>query len=161
MIDEDNNKYFLLAQKSKDETKLTDKFDICKYDSIHNNFDRLENPDEYCYINSLFDKRVQQKKLELSLIHKIDFDNLIKLEVSIVRKYDYKFKYEGKIIHKNIEFYSNTKPQAGDYVYVSMATLGEDMLAYGHIKNIEEVNHQNILIIERKDKRIYLRRYYG
>ena len=35
-----------------------------------------------------------------------DFDNLIKLEVISVKKYDYKFKYNNKVIQKNIEFYS-------------------------------------------------------
>lgn len=161
MIEENDNKYFLLAQTSKDETKISDDFEICKYDSINNNFDRLENPDEYYYIDSLFDKRVEQKKLELSIISKIDFDELIKLQVTSVRKYDYKFKYNGQIIHKNIEFYSKTKPKAGDTIYVSLSILEDDMLSFGHIKNIEEVNHQNVLVIERGNKRIYLRRYYG
>ena len=74
----------------------------------------------------------------LAIINKVDFDELIKLEVISVRKYDYKFKYNNKIIHKNIEFYSNTKPKVGDYIYVSLETIGDDMLSYGHIKNINE-----------------------
>ena len=45
--------------------------------------------------------------------------------------------------------------------YISIETIGDDMLSYGHIKNINEINHNNILVIERQDKRVYLKRYYG
>ena len=54
MIEMDNNKYFLLAQASIEEKKLSDKFDICRYDNIHNNFDYIENVDEYNKVNKIF-----------------------------------------------------------------------------------------------------------
>lgn len=161
MIEEFDNKYFLLTQTSKDETKISDELEICRYDNINNNFDKIENPEEYLHIKEIFDKRIANKKIELNIINKIDFDELIKLQVMSARKYDYKFKYNNKIIHKNIEFYSKTKPKVGDYVYLSLETLGEDMLAYGHITNINEIGHNNVLVIEREDKKIYLKRYYG
>lgn len=161
MIQENNNKYFLLTQTSKDETQIANEFEICKYDHIHNNFDKIENSDEYEQVKTIFDKRLEHKNMELSIINRIDFDELIKLQVISVRKYDYKFKYDNTIIHKNIEFYSKTKPKVGDYIYISLETLGEDMLSYGHIKQLNEVNHQNVLVIERNSQRIYLRRYYG
>jgi hypothetical protein len=160
-IEYNSYKYFLLTQVSKDETKVSSEFDICRYDHINNNLDQLTNEDEYTIIKNIFDERTSREKVELSIIHRIDFDELLKLEVVGVRKYDYKFKYHGQIIHKNIEFYSNTKPKIGDSIYISYKTLEDDMLSFGHIKNISEVNHNNVLVIERNNQRIYLRRYYG
>ena len=161
MVDLNNNKYFLLTQTSKDETKIAKEIEICKYDAINNNFDKIEDQEEYNNIKVIFDQRMENKKVENNIIARIDFDELIKLEVLSVRKYDYKFRYNDIIIHKNIEFYSKTKPKAGDHVYVSLYLLEDDVLSFGHIKNIKEVNHQNVLVIEREGSRIYLRRYYG
>ena len=160
-IEYNSFKYFLLTQVSKDETKIAAGFEICRYDHIHNNLDQITNEEEYAIIKNIFDERTSKEQMEINIIHRIDFDELIKLEVLNVRKYDYKFKYDGKIIHKNIEFYSKTKPKIGDILYVSYKTLEDDMLSYGHIKNIQEVNHNNILVIERNNQKIYLRRYYG
>ena len=42
MLEEHGNKYFLLTQTSKDETKLSDEFEICRYDPINNNFDKIK-----------------------------------------------------------------------------------------------------------------------
>ena len=161
MLNIHNNKYFLLAQTSKDETKISDKFDICKYDNVHNNFDYIENVDEYTQVKTLFDQRIEKHRIELSIINKIDFDNLIKLEVLSVKKYDYKIKYNNKSIQKNMEFYSKTKPTKGDYIYMSLSTLNDYMLSYGHIHSLENINHTNILVIEKGDQKIYLQRYYG
>ena len=85
-VEYNSNKYFLLAQTSSDEKKISDKFDICRYDKKHNNFDYIEDIDEYTYIKSLFDKRIEKQKLEIEIINKIDFDNLVKLEVVSVSK---------------------------------------------------------------------------
>lgn len=153
--------YFLLTLISKDETNISDQFEICKYDKIHNNFDKIEYDDEYNFIKQKFDERLEQEKIQISIINKIDFDELLKLEVISVNKYDYKLKYEDKIYTKNIEFYSKTKPEKKDYIYISKKTLEEDMLTYGHIKNIDDLNHNNALVIEKGDKRVYLIRYYG
>lgn len=161
MIELNNNKYFLLAQTSSDETKLSDKFDICKYDNIHNNFDYIENIDEYNSVKELFDKRVDKHRIEIEIISRIDLDNLIKLEVINVKKYDYKLKYENKTIYKNIEFYSKTKPNKGDFIYIAPQTLNDDMLSYGHIKSIDQIGHMNVLVIEKGEQKVYLQRYYG
>ena len=161
MIDINKTKYFLLTQTSKDETKISKDIEICRYDEINNNFDKIDNQEEYNHVKSIFDQRIEKKKIETNIIARIDFDELIKLEVLSVRKYDYKFRYNDTIIHKNIEFYSNTKPKVGDHIYVSLYLLEDDVLSFGHIKNIKEVNHQNVLVIEREGSRIYLRRYYG
>ena len=93
MLEEHGNKYFLLTQTSKDETKLSDEFEICRYDPVNNNFDKIENEQEYFHIKEIFDRRIENKRIELAIINKVDFDELIKLEVTSVRKYDYKFKY--------------------------------------------------------------------
>ena len=37
----------------------------------------------------------------------------------------------------------------------------DDMLSFGHIKSIPEVNHNNVFVIQRNNQNIYLRRYYG
>jgi hypothetical protein len=161
MIEMNSNKYFLLSQTSKDETKISDKFDICRYDNDNNNFDYIENVDEYTQIKNLFDQRIEKHRIEFEIISKIDFDNLIKLEVLNVRKYEYKLKYNNKVIQKNIEFYSKTKPIKGDYIYMSISTLNEDMLSYGHIHSLDNISHTNILVIEKGNQKIYLQRYYG
>ena len=161
MIEMDNNKYFLLAQASIEEKKLSDKFDICRYDNIHNNFDYIENVDEYNKVNKIFEKRIEQHRIEFEIISKIDLDNLIELEVLSVNKYDYKLKYNNKIIHKNIEFYSKTKPSKGDFIYLAIPTLNDDMLSYGHIENIDDIGHLNCLVIKKGEQRVYLQRYYG
>lgn len=153
--------YFLLTLTSKDETKISDQFEICKYDKIHNNFDKIEYEDEYEFIKKKFDERLEKEKIEISIVNRIDFDELLKLEVLSVKKYDYKLKHEEKTYTKNIEFYSKTKPQKGDYIYISRNTLEEDMLTYGHIHNIDALNHNNVLVIEKNEKRVYLLRYYG
>lgn len=153
--------YFLLTLTSKDEMKLSDQFEICKYDKIHNNFDKIEYEDEYDFVKQKFDERLELERLEISIINKIDFDELLKLEVISAQKYDYKLKHENKVYLKNIEFYSKTKPQPGDYIYISRTTLEEDMLTYGHIHNIDDLNHNNVLVIEKNEKRVYLLRYYG
>ena len=160
-IEYNSFKYFLLTQVSKDETQIANELEMCRYDQVHNNLDQITNEEEYAIIKKIFDDRTSKEKLEINIIHRIDFDELIKLEVLSVRKYDYKFKYDGKIIHKNIEFYSKTKPKVGDAIYISYKFLEDDMLSFGHIKNIAEVNHNNVLVIERANQRIYLRRYYG
>lgn len=160
-IEYNKETYFLITRTSTDETKISEQFEICKYDRINNNFDKIEYEDEYEYIKQLFDKRLEQEKLELSIISKIDFDELLKIEVIGVKKYDYKLKYEDKTITKNIEFYSKTKPQVGDFIYLSRVTLEDDVLTYGHIHNINELNHNNIIVIEKAEKRAYLVRYYG
>lgn len=161
MIEIENNKYFLLSQTSSDEKQLSDKFDICRYDNKHNNFDYIENVDEYNYVRSIFDKRIENHRIEFEIISKIDLDNLIELEVLNVSKYDYKLKYENKILHKNIEFYSKTKPSKGDKILIALPTLNEDMLTYGHITSIEELGHLNCMVIKKGEQRIYLQRYYG
>ena len=92
-------KYFLLTQVSKDETKISEDIEICRYDNVNNNFDQITDIEEYNLIKAIFDERTSKEKLELNIIHRIDFDELIKLEVLSVKKYDYKFKYNGKIIH--------------------------------------------------------------
>lgn len=161
VIEYNSYKYFLLMQVSKDEKKISKEFDICKYDNINNNFDSINIKEEYDIVKEIFDKRLEKKAIELNIIHKVDFDELIKLEVINAKKYDYTFKYNGKIINKNIEFYSKTKPKVKDIIYMSYKILEDDMLAFGHIKNIQEVNHNNVLIIQRDNQKIYLRRYYG
>ena len=160
-IEYNSNKYFLLTQVSKDETMVSEELEICRYDIKNNNFDQITDIEEYTIIKKLFDERISQEKIELNIIQRIDFDELIKLEVISVRKYDYKFRYNDRIIHKNIEFYSKTKPKVGDIVYVSYNILEDDMLSFGHIKSIQEVNHNNVFVIQRNNQNIYLRRYYG
>ena len=49
----------------------------------------------------------------------------------------------------------------GDKIYISSLTLEDNVLSYGHIKNVDAINHNNVLVIQRDDKRIYLQRYYG
>ena len=161
VIEYNKETYFLITQTSQDETKISESFEICKYDKINNNFDKIEYEDEYEFIKQKFNERLEKEKIEMSIISKIDFDELLKLEVIEVKKYDYKLKYENEIYTKNIEFYSNTKPKVGDYIYLSRVTLEDNVLTYGHIHNIEELNHNNILVIEKDEKRAYLVRYYG
>lgn len=161
VIKHNNFQYFLLTQVSNEETTLSTEFDICRYDEINNNFDLIKDENELSEVKTIFTERLEKKKLEVSIREKIDFENLLKLKVISVNNYDYIFEYEDKKIFKNIEFYSNTKPQVNDNIYVSRDILEEDMLSYGHITDIEELSNKIIFIIERNDTNIYLKRYYG
>lgn len=161
IIEYNSNKYFLLTQISNEETALSEEFDICKYDEINNNFDLIKAGKELSEVKTIFVERLKKKKIEVNIHEKIDFNNLLKLKVLNVNNYDYILEYEdGKII-RNIEFYSKSKPQVNDYIYVSKNILDEDVLAYGHITNIEELSNEIIFIIERDNTKIYLKRYYG
>ena len=155
------NQYFLMTQVSEDEQKISDDMEIYEYDREHNNFDLIEDKEEYDHVNVIFKERLKEQKLEMDIIHNIDFDELKKLKVIKVDEYDYQFEYGNKIIKKNIEFYSKTKPMVGDYVYVSESTLADNILSYGHIKSLNSIKHNNVMVIERDEKRIYLQRYYG
>ena len=161
VIEHNNFKYFLLTQLSNEETALSTEFDICRYDEVNNNFDLIKEEKELLEIKEIFTERLEKKKIEVSIKEKIDFENLLKLKVVSVDNYNYIFEYDDRRILRRIQFYSNTKPKVNDNVYVSRDILEEDMLAYGHITNIEELSNKIIFIIERNDTKIYLKRYYG
>ena len=127
----------------------------------NNNFDLIKDEKELLEIKEIFTERLEKKKIEVSIKEKIDFENLLKLKVVSVDNYNYIFEYDDRRIQRRIQFYSNTKPKVNDNVYVSRDILEEDMLAYGHITNIEELSNKIIFIIERNDTKIYLKRYYG
>ena len=161
VIEYDKEQYFLLTQLSEDEENISDELEVYKYDKIHNNFDHIEKQDIYDYVYSVFEERLKKQKLELDIINNIDFDELKSFVVVDINEYDYQLEGEDGVLVKNIEFYNKTVPMIGDKIYISSLTLEDNVLSYGHIKNVDAINHNNVLVIQRDDKRIYLQRYYG
>ena len=151
VLEHGSDQYFYLKPINRD-----DKIEICKYNNISNQLDKVEYEDEYEYIKQIFESRLEQQELESMILNKIDFENLIKLEVLNVRKNSYKLKYNDINLSKTIEFTSKTKAQTGDYIYLSTETLEEDNLIYGHIHNVEELTPNNVIVIEKGSKRVYL-----
>jgi len=155
-----NNKKYLLSTKVK-ENNINDIFEILLYDEENNSLLNLENKEEYDYLYSVFEERLNNKKIELDIISNIDYNNLIKFKVTDIEGFNYKLNYHNKIFIKNIEFYSKSKPTKNDYIYLSEKNIKEDILQFGHIIDLNNIKCDDILIIESENKKIYLQKYYG
>ena len=81
VLEHGSDQYFYLKPINRD-----NKIEICKYNNISNQLDKVEYEDEYEYIKQIFESRLEQQELESMILNKIDFENLIKLEVLNVRK---------------------------------------------------------------------------
>lgn len=155
-----NNKRYLLSSKIN-ENKVNDIFEILLYDEKNNSLLNLENKEEYDYLFSIFEERLNNKKIEIDILSNIDYNNLIKYKVIDIEGFNYKLKYNNKIFIKNIEFYSKSKPNKNDYIYLSEKNIKEDILQFGHIIDLKNIIDDEILIIESENKKIYLQKYYG
>ncbi len=161
MIEYQEHKYVLLSQTSDDETNISDQLDICRYDDIENDIDKIEDEEEYNVVKNMFDERIKKRQLELSILHQFEIENLIELKVENIEDYNYTLKHNEDTYNKNIEFNTNTKPEVGDIIYINQNALNGDMLTYGYINSLSDINDNNILILERDEGKIYFQRYYG
>ena len=161
LLEYQKEKYFLLSELGTDGEALSSDFYIVLYDEKNNNFDKIEDQEMFKYMKKMFDEHLEYKKTEDEILEHINLNNLVEVIIEDINGYDYVLRYEDNILKKNIEFMIKTKIEIGDRLLLSQDTLKEDMLTFGHIKNINLVNDTNILIIKRATKRIYLERYYG
>ena len=159
ILDYNNKKYFLSTKVN--ENNINDIFEVLLYDEKNNSLLNLENKEEYDYLYSIFEERLNNKKIELDIISNIDYNKLIKFKVTDIEGYIYKLNYNNKFFIKNIEFYSKSKPTKNDYIYLSEKNIKEDILQFGHIIDLNNIKDDEILIIESENKKIYLQKYYG
>ena len=151
-----NNKNYILTKRANELSNL----EILIFDEKNSLLINLIDKEEYNIIITMFENKKENKNTYKTLFDNIKFDNLIKLKVIDIDKYNYKLEYKNDILIKNIEFYSENKPDINNYIYISKNVLNENVLSYGKIKYFNNLN-ENILIIEKNDKKIYLERYYG
>lgn len=151
-----NNKNYILTKRANELSNL----EILIFDEKNSLLINLIDKEEYNIIITMFENKKDNKNTYKTLFDNIKFDNLIKLKVIDIDKYNYKLEYKNDILIKNIEFYSENKPDINNYIYISKNVLNENVLSYGKIKYFNNLN-ENILIIEKNDKKIYLERQYG
>ncbi len=161
MLEYKKEKYLLLSEITSTETNMSNNLCIVTYDEINNNLDKVEDQDVFQHIKKMFDKRLALKKVENNVLEHINIDKLVETIIESIDNYEYKLCYQGQSIYKNIDFLNKTKPKVGDKLYLSKETLKEDMLTFGHIRNTDYINNNNVIIVKRGTKRIYLERYYG
>lgn len=159
ILDYNNKRYFFSTKIN--ENNINDIFEILLYDEKNNSILNIENKEEYDYLFSIFEERLNNKKIEIDILSNIDYNNLIKFKVTDIEGFNYKLNYNNKIFIKNIEFYSKNKPTKNDYIYLSEKNIKEDMLQFGHILDLKNIIDDEILIIESENKKIYLQKYYG
>jgi len=93
----------------------------------------------------------------------IDFKKLVKLKVIGVsgNKYFLEDNFNNKRV-KCIEFYGAEKPYINDYIYISDKIIREvNIFCYGEVFDINRINCDEIIKIEKEDYFYYLQRYYG
>lgn len=91
-----------------------------------------------------------------------------KLKIIKIDSYNYYFKDENnKKYNLNIEFYDiENKPIIGDIIYINEILLKDRVLSFGPLngkygKKIEKSVDKDILVLEKNNELIYLKRYYG
>ena len=66
------------------------------------------------------------------------------------------------MIIRNIEFYLENKPKINDYIYISKEVINENnVLQYGYIKDLNNINNNEIIKVVSSDNEYYYQRYYG
>lgn len=90
-----------------------------------------------------------------------------KLKIDKIENYNYYLKEKDNTYIINMEFFDiDYKPISGDIIYMDESLLKEKILNVGIFKDsygkkIIDSNDLNIIILESKNKRFYLKRLYG
>ena len=159
MIKLQDNKYFLLAELSKDETDIDSTLDICIYNEQTNSFIKIENEFEYQNILYIFEKRLETQRKKITQNDTVIIPNMIKLKVINIEGYNYTLQKENnKTITMNLEIYGNKQIEINNYIYIKKETLEEkNFFQYGPIFNKEN----EIIKVLTDTEEYYLQRYYG
>ena len=152
--------YFLVTEVSNDETDISEDYKVCLYDYNKNCFKKIENDEELEFITLKFENNIKNKSIFEESIY---VDSFIKLKIIDIDNYDYTFQSEnGKMIIRNIEFYLENKPKINDYIYISKEVINENnVLQYGYIKDLNNINNNEIIKVVSSDNEYYYQRYYG
>ena len=86
-----------------------------------------------------------------------------KLIIKEINNYDYTLIDEkGNIYNKNIEFYSEYKPQINDIIYVDDSIINEvNLYAFDEVYDTRNIDIKDIIKIVSNDKEYYFQRRYG
>lgn len=88
---------------------------------------------------------------------------MIKLMIKSKDEYaNYLLDGNNKTYDVNINFMGVELPVVGDYIYISEKVLNEKVsLNYGLIDSENNINEDELMILVKNNKKIYLQRYYG
>ena len=153
--------YVLTVEASHDEKINNTVLKIFIYNEVNNTLDEIFNQEEYEYLEELFNKRLNNKLLEINILKDVNTDNLIKLKIKNINNNKYILDYNNELIEKYFEFYTKTKPEVEDYIYMSKNLLNEGLLSFGYIIDNNNLFTDDLLILQNKSNKIYYRRYYG
>lgn len=156
-----SKEYFLVTRVLDEETIVDNKFNICIYNSDKNCFEKIENNEELEFMTLIFQKKLDKQKNIEEMLDKILFTEMEKLRIIDIRDYDYIFQKEnGQILTKNIEFYKK-QPKVNDCIFISKIILNENVLQYGIINDLNNINENEIIKVITENEEYYLQRYYG
>ena len=86
-----------------------------------------------------------------------------KVKIREINNYEYTLvDSDNKVYIKNIEFYSNYKPQVNDIMYLDDSILKEiNLYAFDEVNDTDNVKIEDIIKVIHKDREYYLERRYG
>lgn len=159
MINNNEKKYFLVAEVKSDENNISNEFDICLYNEEKNWFEKIDDEMEYNIVRDTFDKRLDEKKQQLKNLEIHNLSNIIKLKVIDIDGFKYTFeRTNGQTLVMDIEIFGNFKIEINDYIYMLEETTKENItIRFGPIYT----DKTEIIKILRKEEKYYLQRYFG
>ena len=86
-----------------------------------------------------------------------------KLIIKEIDNYDYLLiNQDNNVYNKNIEFYSEYKPQINDIIYVDDSIINEvNLYAFDEVSDTRDVDIKDIIKVVGSDKEYYFQRRYG
>lgn len=155
-----SKEYFLITEVSEDETNILEDYKVCLYDYDKNCFVKIKDEEELNLIASEFENNIKNKSI---FEESVSFDECVKIKILDINNYDYTFELEdGRKITRNIEFYLENKPKINDYIYISEEVIKENnVLQYGYIKDLNNINNNEIIKVVSSNDEYYYQRYYG
>ena len=155
-----NNTYFLTVEILED-NNISDDFIIYIFNEKKNELINLEDENLKEEIMSIFNDRLNENSIEYDLLENINANDFISLTIKEIKDNLYILEYEGNIIEKYLEFFTNTKPKVNDIIYISKNLLDIKLLSYGHFVNYDNITEEDVMIIKSNNYRVLYRRLYG
>ena len=88
-------------------------------------------------------------------------------KLKIINIDEYNYTLEDEMLNKYtkaLDFYGAEKPSVGDFIYMPEKVLKEiNIFTYGIVSNeeIDNINIEDLIKIQTKEKEYYLKRLYG
>lgn len=86
-----------------------------------------------------------------------------KLIIKEIDNYDYLLiNQDNNVYNKNIEFYSEYKPQVNDIIYVDDNIINEvNLYAFDEVYDTKNIDIKDFIKVVNNDKEYYFQRMYG